>query len=72
MSFNLLPQFFFHPLAIDPCFGRKEIENAEKLTGEGGNRGGVKYNIMRNVVKFNWATELIIYFEEDTHIRKDD
>ena len=44
------------------------------LTGEGGSGGGrgVKYNIMRNVIKFNWATELIIYFEEDTHIRKDD
>ena len=72
MSFNLLPQLFFHPLTIGPCFGRKEIGNAEMLTGVGGSGGGVKYNIMRNVVKFNWATELIIYFEEDTHIRKDD
>ena len=34
-----------------------------------GEEGRVNYNIMRNVVKFKWATELIIYTEGG--IRKD-
>ena len=58
----LLPQLFFHLLAIGACFRRKEIGNAEILAGEG---GIVKYNIVRNVVKFNWATELMIYIKGD-------
>ena len=30
----------------------------------GGEEGRVNYNIMRNVVKFKWATELIITLRE--------
>lgn len=37
----------------------------------GGEEGRVKYNIMRNVVKFKWATELIIFTEGVIHMRKD-
>ena len=33
--------------------------------------GRVKYNIMKKVVKFKWATELIIYTEGVIHIRND-
>ena len=37
----------------------------------GGEEGRVKYNIMRNVAKFKWVTELIIFTEAVIHIRKD-
>ena len=36
-----------------------------------GEEGRVNYNIMRNVVKFKWATELIIFTDGVIHIRKD-
>ena len=37
----------------------------------GGEEGRVKYNIMRNVIKFKWATELINFTEGVIHMRKD-
>ena len=43
------------------AFVVKKLEMQKFQLGKG---GIVKYNIMRNVVKFNWATELMIYIRE--------